>query len=413
MNGSTDRYRVKTKHPDTGKYIRWRVRWELSPDPGTGDRRQGSKSGFATRREADAYLADVLGEVNAGTYVAPSRQRLGDYLTDWLDGIRVRPTTHDNYRTALLVHAVPRLGGVPLEDLTAEHVNALYRDLEHHGKRARPRRTAGVTCKRHGCAPEHHDGLAAKSVRHVHGAPHKALQDALERGHVGRNVVALADPPTAKDAKSRRSREDVWTLDQLRTFLAATQAHRLGPVWQFVATTGVRRAEVVGLRWKDVDLEAGRVTIAQTVTETSRDGLAVQDRAKTAAGERSFHVDPRTVASLRTWRTMQARERLALGPAWTTSPLVFTREDGHGHRPKRLSSAFTEAAQHAGLDSIGVHGLRHSYATAALRAGVSPEVVSKRLGHADVTVTLGIYAHAFDNDDQVAANRVADAIYGA
>jgi hypothetical protein len=108
MNGTIDRYRVSTKQPETGRYSRSRIRWGLSPDPYPGKRRQGSQRGFVTRKAADAALADKISQVNAGTYVAPSRQRLAVYLTIWLAGLRVKPTTLDNYRTAVEVHTIPR-----------------------------------------------------------------------------------------------------------------------------------------------------------------------------------------------------------------------------------------------------------------------------------------------------------------
>jgi integrase len=182
LNGAVDKYSVATRHPETGRYTRWRIRWNLTPDPYTGERRQGSQAGFATRKLAEQALAEVLGKVNAGTYVAPSRQRLGAYLLAWLDALAVKPTTQDNYRTAVEVHTIPRLGGVALADLSAEQVDGLYRELEKRGKAAGPCRTAGVTCKANGCAPEKHAGLAPKSVRHVHTMLRKALQDAVERG---------------------------------------------------------------------------------------------------------------------------------------------------------------------------------------------------------------------------------------
>lgn len=412
MRGSVDSYRVKTKHPETGKYERWRIRWELPPDPESGERRRGSRRGFATRKEAEAKLAGILGQVHKGTYVEPSRQRLATYLQDWLRGLRVKPTTFDNYRTCAEVHVIPRLGGVRLVELTAEQVDGLYRELERSGKRAGPCRTAGVTCDQHDCAPSEHDGLAPKSVLHVHGMLRKALEDARQRGYVGRNVCDLANPPRRRDARSKRARDKAWTTEQLRAFLAATADDRLSAIWHLVATTGLRRAEVCGLRWVDVDLDRHRLRISHTVTEVSG-GLVVQDDAKTRASERSLALDAATVDVLRRWKRRQAEERLAAGPAWQDTGLVFTREDGTGHRPKRLSSNFTALVDRAGFPRIGIHGLRHTYATAALRAGVSPEVVSKRLGHSSVVITLSIYAHVFEQDDQAAAERAAAAIYGA
>lgn len=301
---------------------------------------------------------------------------------------------------------------MPLSNLTAEQVDGLYRQLERHGKRAGECRTAGVTCRASGCAPERHEGLAPKSVRHVHTMLRKALQDAVDRGYLGRNVADLAHPPTQRAARGHRARDKAWTVDQLRTFLAESAQSRLAPLWQLASTTGLRRAELCGLRWADVDLERARLRVSRTITEV-RGQLVVQDDAKTEAAERSFALDARTVAALRRWKSRQAEERLAAPPGvWSDTGLVFTREDGSGYRPKRLSSAFTAEVDRAGLPRIGVHGLRHAYATAALRAGVSPEVVSKRLGHSSVMITLTIYAHVFEQDDEAAAELVAEAIYG-
>ena len=198
----------------------------------------------------------------------------------------------------------------------------------------------------------------------------------------------------------------------LRGFLADTSDDRLAPLWLLAATTGLRRAELCGVRWSDVDLNRGRVTVAHTVTEV-RGRKIDQDHGKSDAAERSLSLDSRTVAALRRWKRRQAEELLAWPVDWPDTDLVFTREDGEGHGAKRLSSTFTEAVDRVGLQRIGLHGLKHSYATAALRAGVSPEVLAKRLGHASVVVTLSIYAHVSEQDDQAAAERVADAILGA
>jgi integrase len=411
MHGAIDKYRVSTKHPATGRYDRWRIRWELPPDPYTGERRRGSEAGFPTRKAAERRHAEVMTEVGAATYVVPTRDRLGAYLAEWLKALAVKPTTLDNYRTAAEIHVIPRLGGVALADLNAEQVDRLYRELERHGKRAGSCRTAGLTCRSNDCRPERHEGLSPKAVRHVHTMLRKALQDAVDRGYLGRNVADLANPPTQRAAASAGARDKVWTTDQLRAFLLATAEYRLGPLWQLLATTGLRRAEVLGLRWSDLDLERGRLRVVRTVTEV-RGRLVIQQDGKTDAAQRSLALDARTVEALRRWKVWQAEEQLDPTAEPPNVGLVFTREDGEGHRPKRVSSTFTATSDQLGLPRIGIHGLRHSYATAALRAGVSPEVVSKRLGHSSVVITLSLYAHVFEQDDRAAADVTARAIYG-
>lgn len=147
MHGTVDKYRVSSKHPATGRYDRWRIRWELPPDPYTDERRRGSSAGYPTRRTAEQRLAELMAEVSTATYVTPSRDRLSAYLTEWLRSLSVKPTTRDNYRTAAEVHVIPRLGGVALAELSAEQVDRLYRELERYGKRAGRCGTAGVTCR--------------------------------------------------------------------------------------------------------------------------------------------------------------------------------------------------------------------------------------------------------------------------
>ena len=326
-----------------------------------------------------------MAEVTASTYVIPTRDRLGPYLTGWSSSLAVRPTTLDNYRIAAEIHVIPRLGGLALAEIGAEQIDALYRELERHGKPAGPCRTAGVTCKDHRCRPDRHYGLSPKAVRHVHTMLRKALQVAVDRGHLGRNVADLAHPPTQRSAASHGAREKVWTTGQLRSFLTATADDRLAPMWQLMATTGLRRGETIGLRWLDGDIERARIRVTGTVTEV-RGKLILQQDGKTRATQRSLSgfrraaqsLDHRTVDALQRWRLRQTEEKLAWSAHQPSDGLVFTRGDGEGLRPKRASSTFAATSDRIGLPRIGVHSLRHSYATAALRAGVSPEVVSKR-----------------------------------
>lgn len=374
---------------------RWAYKLELPRDPATGERRQQWVSGFATRKEAEADRDEARAGARRGTFVRPGRMTVAVYLRLWLDGIRVRPTTLAGYRQSAEVYSIPRLGGVALQALTAEHLDGLYRELERSGKRD------GT-------------GLAPKSVRHVHTMLRKALADAVERGHVVRNVADLANPPTQRQAASSAARRKVWTAGQLRVFLASVEGDRLYAAWVLFATTGMRRGEVAGLRWSDVDLDGARLTVAQTVT-VAGNRLVWAEQAKTEAGSRTVAVDPATVAALRAHRAAQLEERMLLGAGWVADahgPLVFAREDGAATHPDRFLRLLARRAAACGLPVVDVHGLRHSYATAALRAGVSPEVLSRRLGHADVAVTLSIYAHVRPGDDEDAAVRAAAAILG-
>lgn len=395
----------------------YRIRYDLPPtyDAETGDliRKQRRQSGFKTSKAASKALRDVLGRRDAGLgTVEPSRDPLAKYLGAWLAGLRVKPTAKDNYRVAAEVHVIPRLGGVRLSDLNAEQVDGLYRELEAHGKRARLCRTAGVTCTEHDCTPDLHDGLAPKSVRHVHTMLRKALQDAVQRGYLIRNVVDLANPPTQRDARSLRARDKAWTTTQLRAFLTAARQDRLWPLWRLLAQTGMRRGELLGLTWNAIDLDGCQLTIRGTVTEVGG-AVVTSDWTKTDAGQRTLGLDAQTVDALRAWKRRQLEERMAAGPAWVDADgALVTAEDGHALRPSYVSRRFLKLCRALDLPAIGIHGLRHTYATASLRAGVSPEVISERLGHASVAITLSIYAHVLERDDQAAADLAAAAIDG-
>jgi integrase len=262
---------------------RWAYKVELPRDPSTGKRRQEWRGGYATREEAKAARDEARTRVHRGTHVDRAKLSVGEYLEQWLAGIRVKPTTLAGYRQSAEVYAIPRIGGVQLQALTAEHLDAMYRELERSGKRD------GT-------------GLAPKSVRHVHTMIRKALQDAVERGHVHRNVADLANPPTQKQSASRAAREKVWTVEELRVFLDHVADDRLYAAWLLFTTTGMRRGEVAGLAWRHVDLDAGVLRVAQTVT-TVDNWPVWDDTAKTGAGVRTVALDTATVAALRAHRT--------------------------------------------------------------------------------------------------------------
>jgi hypothetical protein len=186
---------------------RWRVVFDALPDPLTGERRQTSKRGFATKAAAEAFLRRSLEKVTAGTYTQPSRVTVAEYLAEWLDGLRKKPTTMADYRQSARVYMGPRIGGVPLQSLTPEHLDRLYRELETQGKACR------TVPDRRGHLPRTRllTGPARRAV--TQGRPqcpgmlHRALQEAAERRHVPRNVASLAHPPTAKQARSHNTRD--------------------------------------------------------------------------------------------------------------------------------------------------------------------------------------------------------------
>jgi integrase len=202
-----------------------------------------------------------------------------------------------------------------------------------------------------------------------------------------------------------------WTAAQLRAFLESVSEDRLYAAWLLAATTGMRRGEILGLRWSDLDLKNEQVSVSQIRTVAQY--KIITTTPKTDKGTRTISLDPATAAALRAHRTAQKAERLAWGPAYhSAGDLVFTREDGSAIHPERLTSWFAQHCRRSGLPAIRLHDVRHAYVSALLAAGVPLKVVSQRVGHASPMITMTIYQHVLPGDDRAAADAGARAILG-
>ena len=256
----------------------------VDPDPVTGKRRQRSKGGFRTKKECQEALNDALATLRTGTFVEPSQRTLGSFLVEeWLPAMRpprVRPSTWLSYQKSIERHLVPGLGHLPLQRLTPAQLTVYYRTLLEAGHRSG------------------RGGLAPKTVRNIHGTLHTALRDAVRWGYLARNVAATANLP-----KGMTPEMHVWSPEQLRAYLDHVRSDRLYAAWLLFATTGMRRGEVAGLRWADVDLDAGRVSPRRPRVVVNHQVLV--SGPKTAKGRRSIALDPATVAALREHRRRQ------------------------------------------------------------------------------------------------------------
>ncbi|HVB00526.1 MAG TPA: tyrosine-type recombinase/integrase [Acidimicrobiales bacterium] len=361
----------------------------------SGARRQRSVGGFKTRREAEIAYGELWNEIHQGIYVEPSRISVAAYLVDeWLPAIRatVRPSTWDHYRRAVEAYAVPNIGTRKLSELSPAHLNALYAQLLRCG-RTQVRRDK----------PE--QGLSPKTVRHVHTMLHKALHDAVRWGHLARNPAERADPPRPKTPEMH-----VWSPDELWAVLKFVESDRLYAAWLLFGTTGMRRGEVLGLRWREIDLKNKQRAVIRALVVVNREVLVSEP--KTAKGRRTVALDTTTAFELERHRRRQLEERLGVGQAWQDTGLVFTHEDGSALSPRLFSAWFGQLSRDAGLPHIRLHDVRHSYATASLIAGISTKIVSERLGHASISITLDTYSHVLPNMQEAAAEEVARIILG-
>lgn len=374
----------------TGHVTRHRSAWVWRIEVGRDEEgkrvRRRSPRTFKTKKEAQQDLTRALHEMDSGTWVEPSKQTVAEYLSgEWLPAIRatVAASTFHSYERNIALHVCPAVGSIPLSKLQPSHLNALYASLAE-GERP----------------------LAAKTIRYIHTTIHRALRDAQRWGKLPRNPAALADPPKVKASEAMT----VWTSEQVQTFLEGVSGERLHSVYLLALTTGARRGELLGLRWSDVDLEKGTVSIRRSLVSI---GYRVEfSEPKTPRSRRTITIDPATVSALKAYRKRQLEDKLACGPGWIDSDLVFVREDGSPWHPQLVSDAFDKAVKRSGLPRLRFHDLRHCHATLSLESGMRPWDLSDRLGHASVAFTLQTYRHAVQATQDSAALAAAEFILG-
>jgi integrase len=363
----------------------WSYVVDVGSDPTTGRRRQRTKGGFSTRKAAEEAMRVAMAKRSSPT--GAGAQRLADYLDEWIDAAepRLRETTAESYR-----HSIERLrnglGAVRLQDLTPLMIERFYAELG---------RTGGVRG----------NGLAPKSIRNTHIVLRKALSDAERLELIDRNPAARAKPPTGD-----RNETPTWNAEELGRFLATSTDDPLYALWVLFATTGMRRGEALGLRWSDVDLKRRTISVAQTVTTVGH--RVVISPPKSDRSRRRIVIDPDTARVLEQHRTAQKRDCELLGRKVNPTDLLFATADGDPLHPNGITRRFKTLVRRSGLPMLrGPHDLRHTWASLALAAGVHPKVVSDRLGHSTIAITIDTYSHAIQSLDADAAATVAGQLF--
>lgn len=347
-----------------------------APGP-DGQRRQVRRRGFRTRGEAVTALDRFRVQLAAGHVPVPSDDSVAAFARSWVGALPaegVAPATTKHYHEAI-GRLLPMIGAVKVQDLAALDLDGAYAALLEAGR-------------------------SARTVRASHVAARKMLAEAVRLGKVGRNVAVEARPPRARAARAQVF--PTWTYEQLMAFLAAVDEHQHRHLWHVAGLTGMRRGELVALRWSEVDFEKSTIAVSRSVGK-GLDGLH-DKQPKSDAGRRVVELDAPLVALLRRHRQEQNERRLALGAGWRDLGLVFCEVDGSAIHPDRLSKRWTDLVRrHApalGIPTIRFHDLRHSHCTQLLDAGVRPDIVTERLGHSSVAFTLAQYGHRFAGDQR-------------
>jgi integrase len=357
----------------------WRVKFDLEHDPVTGKRRYHTETVRGTRKDAEAALAKRLHELTEGRYVAPTVETVGSYARHWLENIAPvdrSPLTQARYRTLIQVHIIPGIGEVPLKNLTGKTIDAFYARLRQAGRR-------------------YGGGLSSSTMGNLHRLLALLLKSAVKARLLA--VSPIGDVQT----KPKPKRQDIVILDEgeLAALLDHLQGTHLHLPALLSAYTGLRRGEICGLRWRDLDFAKGTLRVAQQVQNIK--GELVILIPKTASSRRVVRVPDTIMVALKQHRAKQSQLRLELGLGKDTFDLVFNDPLGRRLDPDAFSKVFTTTV--SPITPVTFHALRHTHLTHLLREGVPVHIVASRAGHANANITLSTYAHLLGGDDERAA----------
>jgi integrase len=360
----------------------WRLKFDVEPDA-TGKRQYRVITVRGTRKDAEAELARLLNHLHKGTLVDASKVMVGDYLRGWLNRHHgLSPTSIERYRDIIERQTNPVIGKIELQKLKPVHVRDwLSGMLKSGGRDGRP--------------------LSARSVTHAHRVIRAALQSAVELELLARNVADVAKPP-----KVEAQEIEILTADQIATVLDVLKDHSIYPIVALALATGMRRGELLALRWQDVDLRLAVLSVERSLEQT-KPGLRFKG-PKSKHGRRAISLPASTVAMLRDHKRkrLELRMRLGMGKP-DPDGLVFCGFEGEPISPNYLSILWRRAIEPIGsLPKVTFHALRHSHASAVIAAGIDVVTVSRRLGHGSPAITLNVYAHLFHKSDVGAAGAI-------
>ena len=348
-------------------------RWEAVVSLPGGQRR--SLYG-KTRKEVQEKLRGALRDLEAGLDLSKGRLTVSQFLERWLsDSVKpsVKVKTWEGYESIVRVRVVPNLGSKSLDRLTSLDVQSLYSALGE-------------------------SGLSSLSIKHTHRVLHRAMVQAVRWNLVVRNPCDGATPPQAQ-----RREMNVLTEEQVNVFLEATSDHPAHALYVLAITTGMRLGELLGLKWTDINMEAGKLFVNRSLQRQNDAGIVFVE-PKTARSRRTIQLSQLALSALRRHKTRQNEQRLFHGPEWHDTGLVFTNLVGEAPDPGWQRQVFQKALADAGLPTIRFHDLRHTAATLLLAKGVHVKVVSEMLGHTTITLTLDTYAHSLPSMHEQAAS---------
>jgi integrase len=363
----------------------WLVRVFLGRDPQTGKRRYHNHTINGNKKTAQGYLNGVLRELDLGTFVEPSVVTVQEYLDKWLEVAakpRLTELTFQHYEDLLRRYVRPAIGEAKLGSIKPLNIQSIYSEMQGRG-------------------------LSARVVRYTHAVLNSAMKRAVEWRLISQNPAASVELPR----KERREMQAL-TPEQAANFLAAASDDRFSVLFNLALVSGMRPSEYLGLQWQDINFEAGVVTVQRTLTWTHR-GTWYFGETKTTRSRRNIPLPVPLLSLLKEHKRQQAEERLKAGASYEKLDLVFSGKQGQPVMSHNLIVRhFKPILKKAKLPmSLRLYDLRHSCATLLLASNENPKVVSERLGHASVTLTLDVYSHVLPSMQEAASQKLEKMLF--
>lgn len=375
---------ARRKHDEGSVFQRKDGRWVAQVRLENGKMKQRY---FKPEQEKEARIAlrKMLHEKEQGTLATGPNQTLKAYLEGWLEQqykfSNILSSTYVSYRILMRKHIIPVLGHIRLQKLTHQQVETLY-------------------------AKKLDEGLSARRVKSIHSVLHTALRLAVKQNLLARNVCDLANVPTPKDYEPQP-----LTPEQAQHLLQVAREHRFEVLLIVAIATGMRRGELIGLHWQDINLEEKYLYVQRSVSRLTGYGM-VESRPKTKSGRRKIVLPTFVVDALKLQREHQQEMREKAGSTWKEKDIVFCNKFGDYIEPSRLQENYKRLLKKAGLPDIRIHDLRHSAASFLAKLKVHPKIVQEILGHSNVSITLNIYSHMFPSEHEEAMGKMDDLFKG-
>ncbi len=359
------------------------------PDPETGKRRRKWHTFHGTKRQADTECARLVAEINGGNYVEPAKTTVRDYFIHWLkhEKANVSPKTHQRYEELLLKNVAPVIGSITLNKLTAARIDGAWGHLLENGRR------------------DGKGGLSPRTVHHCRRVMLTAMDQAVKWDLLKRNPVALTRPP-----KVEKQQMEAFDASQTALMLDDFRENRVFIPALLASMCGLRRGEILALRWKDIDLASATIAVRQSAEQV---GTVVRYKETKSGKSRVVALSSSVIEELKRHRLAQAEEQLKVGIRPDEASFVVAQIDGSPLKPVSLTHEWTRLLAKTSLPRIRFHDLRHSHATQLLAAGVHPKIASERLGHSTIGITLDLYSHVMPGMQANAAEQVDAAIQSA